>query len=394
MLFRRHIRSCPHRHEGRSYRRCNCPIWLDGIINGRRVLKSMRTIDWEKAQELVHTWKAKGIATVRSEPPISAPKEESVSLEQAWEKYLVKVRERNLAPATIYKCDRLRSQMRSFAQRHGLPLLKDFDFGALEDFQGEWTEGPLARLKKLERLKGFFRAATNRGWIERNPARDLEAPEFTPRPTLPFDHTEMKSILDAVNVFPDKAGKTGRANSVRLRAFVLVLRYSGLRIGDVTSLATDQVTGSKIFLYTQKTDQAVYCVVPDFVAEALDNVPRLSDQHYFWTGNSTLHTAVGNWQRTLRTLFKLAGIQRGYAHRFRDSFAVELLLAGVPTEEVAALLGHSSIRTTQQHYSPWVRSRQQQLEANLERAWKRDPLVLLSVKRKSHASVGEGGLPN
>jgi integrase len=204
----------------------------------------------------------------------------------------------------------------------------------------------------------------------------------------------MKSILDAVNVFPDKAGKTGRANSVRLRAFVLVLRYSGLRIGDVTSLATDQVTGSKIFLYTQKTDQAVYCVVPDFVAEALDSVPRLSDQHYFWTGNSTPHTAVGNWQRTLRTLFKLAGIQRGYAHRFRDSFAVELLLAGVPTEEVAALLGHSSIRTTQQHYSPWVRSRQQQLEANLERAWKRDPLVLLSVKRKSHASVGEGGLPN
>src|SRR5713101_307323 len=79
-------------------------------------------------------------------------------------------------------------------------------------------------------------------------------------------------------------------------------------------------------------------------------------------------------------LFRLAGIQRGYAHRFRDTFAVELLLAGVPTEEVAVLLGHSNIKITQEHYSPWVRSRQLQLEANLERAWSRDPVVLLNMK--------------
>jgi hypothetical protein len=30
---------------------------------------------------------------------------------------------------------------------------------------------------------------------------------------------------------------------------------------------------------------------------------------------------------------------------------------------------------TERHYSPWVRSRQEQLEADLERAWANDPVI-------------------
>jgi len=82
------------------------------------------------------------------------------------------------------------------------------------------------------------------------------------------------------------------------------------------------------------------------------------------------------WNDRLRNLFELAKIARGYAHRFRDTFSVELLLAGVPIEDVSILLGHSIIRITQQHYAPWVRDRQMQLEASLKKVWTRDPGVL------------------
>jgi uncharacterized membrane protein (DUF4010 family) len=55
-------------------------------------------------------------------------------------------------------------------------------------------------------------------------------------------------------------------------------------------------------------------------------------------------------------------------------------LLAMAIERVSILLGHQSVRVTEKHYSPWVRSRQEQLEADLESAWKRDPLVLLETK--------------
>jgi len=88
-----------------------------------------------------------------------------------------------------------------------------------------------------------------------------------------------------------------------------------------------------------------------------------------------LETIIGSGRRRLSRLFKLAEISNGHPHRFRDTFAVELLLTGVPIERVSILLGHESVRTTERNYAPWVRSRQEQLEADLTRAWQLDPVI-------------------
>ena len=82
-----------------------------------------------------------------------------------------------------------------------------------------------------------------------------------------------------------------------------------------------------------------------------------------------MQSATGDWQRALKGVFKEASIPDGQAHRFRDTFAVSLLQAGVPMERVSVLLGHSSIKVTEKHYSPWVRARQEQLEADVRRSW-------------------------
>jgi integrase len=335
----------------------------------------MHMTDWERAQELARKWIEEGETTAQVDPPKETPEKQEIPLDSAWENFMVQARMRKLSTASIYKYDLLRRRMQEFAMRRGLGLLKDFNLEMLEAFQSEWREGALACSKKMERLKAFFRAAFIRRWIDDNPALALRGPKPRPRPTLPFTQGEMTRILTAVEHYPDKTGKTGRDNAIRLRAFILALRYTGMRIGDVTSLSIDRVAGNRIFLYTRKTGVPVSCVLPKFASEALKTMPRLSEKYYFWTGNSTLHTAIGIWQRSLRNLFKKAKVANGYAHRFRDTFSVELLLAGVPMEEVSVLLGHSNIKITQEHYSPWVRDRQLQLEADLERAWTRDPVV-------------------
>ena len=41
-------------------------------------------------------------------------------------------------------------------------------------------------------------------------------------------------------------------------------------------------------------------------------------------------------------------------HRFRDSFAVNLLIAEVDIKLISKYLGHSSVSTTEKYYAPWV----------------------------------------
>jgi hypothetical protein len=38
------------------------------------------------------------------------------------------------------------------------------------------------------------------------------------------------------------------------------------------------------------------------------------------------------------------------------------------------------VRITERHYAPWTRSRQEQLEADLQRAWSEDPVALMQTK--------------
>ena len=55
------------------------------------------------------------------------------------------------------------------------------------------------------------------------------------------------------------------------------------------------------------------------------------------------------WREQLAYVFKKAKIKNGHSHRFRDTFAVSLLQAGVSLEDVSTLLGHKSLRITQKH---------------------------------------------
>ena len=97
---------------------------------------------------------------------------------------------------------------------------------------------------------------------------------------------------------------------------------------------------------------------------------------FFGTGLGKLKSAVGNWQRSLRRVFKLANIthadgtnKRCHPHMFRDTFAVECLLAGIRLDQVSVLLGHKSIKITEKHYAPWVKERQEQLASTVRLSW-------------------------
>jgi integrase len=62
---------------------------------------------------------------------------------------------------------------------------------------------------------------------------------------------EMDKILWACDLYPDN-GRYRKGTPARLKALVLLMRYSGLRIGDAVTLEVDRITEDRLFLYTQK----------------------------------------------------------------------------------------------------------------------------------------------
>jgi integrase len=98
---------------------------------------------------------------------------------------------------------------------------------------------------------------------------------------------QMADILSACEKYGNKArgGKyTGPENARRIRAFVLLLRYSGLRIGDAVTLERRRIIADKLLLYTAKTGTPAYLPLPSFVLTALEAMPRISETYFFWTG--------------------------------------------------------------------------------------------------------------
>ena len=372
ILYRRHRKDCSHKSEGRKYRRCRCPIWVDSFLGGQEIRKSLDTSDWQKAQDFVREWEAEA-----SEPKAT---QEPITIKAAGDRFIADTVAQKLKEATIYKYRFLFKHMDVFAQNRGLRYLTELNLQMLDEFRAGWKDGPRSSTKKLERLRAFFRFSQKREWVTKNPASDLKAPRVTLCPTMPYTREAMMRILAAIAKYQDGVSARGKGNALRLRALVLLLRYTGMRIGDAVSLTSDRIKLNRLFLYTAKTGTPVNAVLPDFVLEAMQACPKVTDIHFFWNGRDKLDAIVGSWRRWLAKLFEFDEVPKGHAHRFRDTFAVELLLAGVPIERVSVLLGHQSVRITERHYSPWVHACQEQLEQDLKSAWEQDPVALLETK--------------
>jgi len=221
------------------------------------------------------------------------------------------------------------------------------DLNFLTDFRIEWNkrwkqrEGTICL--NIQMLRKFFRFCEKLGFVERNLAGDLEMPKAKSRPTLPFSTEEWRRILEA---FPLYEKRAGRAAASRLRAFVLLLRFSGMRIGDAVRSEASWIEGNRISFVSQTTSVYVCNKLPDDVIEALRIVPVRDGRYFFWTGASTPHSTVGKGQRRLQVLFELASIRGGHARRFRNSYAHDLAVNGQMTlGEIKQALGHKTTRT-------------------------------------------------
>ncbi len=89
-----------------------------------------------------------------------------VTLADAWESFLADLEARKVSSSTIGKYKLLQLQFTAY----GLTHVTDFNLETLSRFRATWKDGPRTAGRKLERLRAFFRYATERHWTDTNPA--------------------------------------------------------------------------------------------------------------------------------------------------------------------------------------------------------------------------------
>ena len=347
--------------------------------------------DWNRACELVRDMEL-------PKPPAEQTQRPQTSIDEAIAAFRALKKKRS--PDVQRKAKLLTSRLKAFLETRHKSTMPEITLPDLIAFRNTWTDMNSTQRRNQEILRSFFNFCLKAKYITDNPARDLDPiPEDRPK-TDPFEPDEMQRIFDALPRLPDEYGRMGTRIAKQTKAFVFVMRYTGLSVGDTAKLEKLHAQGCRIRTHRKKTGEEVFAKVPQFVLDALnDESIHDSVQYYFWSGEGKMHTRSSKWGQRLQRLFVLANVKtrevekirrsggklkgepelvkisEATPHMFRHTFARDWLVSGKPMEELAELLGNS-LRTVEKYYSKWDTRRQAKLEQNLEDLWNNDPITL------------------
>ena len=259
-----------------------------------------------------------------------------MKIADACQAYLRDLEVRNIRRSTRENYLSLFRQLEAFAAGSGIKSIEGIDRDAVRAWRDQWDCAYSTQRRRLGQLKAFFSYAIEVGWIPESPMKGIRSPKSDARPTMPLSVDEMRSLLAASHGKP------------REEALLLMMRYSGLAIMDAATLERSSLQSSgELVLRRSKSGELVTVLLPEQAVAALRKIPKRSRKHFFWSGTSHPETAAKYWRERLKAVAAAAGVEGFHPHRLRDTFAVELLLAGVPIDDVSTLLGHSSVRTTE-----------------------------------------------
>ena len=252
-----------------------------------------------------------------------------------------------------------RSRFKRIDQSIGAMRLKEIRPYTVEYFLNDIIKegNPSTAKLILILLKNVFDYAVSIDLLLKNPCHGIHVP-YRPKQKRILSDTEKIQIEN-------------RPLTPRDRALIYLLRYTGMRRGEVLALTTNDIDFDNRIIKINKTliDQGGRGAISHHTKTAAGNrnMPILNplvlplqdylatlpdDQQYlFLNQNGKLYTANGGYW-LMRHIRSVAGLAEDVTfHTFRHTFITECYQAGVSLKKLQLWVGHTDIQTTLNIYT-------------------------------------------
>jgi integrase len=233
-------------------------------------------------------------------------------------------------------------------------------------------------------VRSFFNYLHQQGAISSNPVLPIKSvARVRTFNNVPFSAQQYEDILNEVGRIGDSVARSRdtKVYGERLHIFIELLRWTGMDIGDAVKYRPSMVDADGVLRYIRtKTGIQAVIPLPPHMVELLREIPlgpdSIPDVPFRYPGND-LDSDVVKWSRRIGQVLEDAGVvevqlveksgvpafdrsgnpvmKATNVKMLRHTFAVGCLIAGVPKENLARMLGHIGTQMIDEHYAPWVK---------------------------------------
>lgn len=201
--------------------------------------------------------------------------------------------------------------------------------------QGKVSNRTLDGMRRC--YSSFFAWLAAEGLIGRNPCAALAQIKYRKQVKKPYSPVELEKLRAA-------------CRNARDLALVDFLYSTGCRVSEVSRLDiadVDMDTGECTVIGKGNKERIVYLtdVAAMHLKEYLDS--RKDVGNALFTGKGTSRMGKNGIEALLRRLGRAAGVENVHPHRYRRTLATNLLDRGMNIQDVAAIMGHADLKTTQ-----------------------------------------------
>ncbi len=196
---------------------------------------------------------------------------------------------------------------------------------------------------EIRHLKAAFNYAVEREYVELNPFQRIKQLKVESVGEKFFTVDDLKKIEENIN----------REDDRQLMWFLIL---TGLRIGELLSLQWSSIHFDQRIIKVRGKGNKVRIVgINEDLLELIHTIPRYDTSDYVFPGmrNAPGETKEPFGQRSysriarrFKAYFQKSGVD-GTLHKFRHTFASQMLMRGVGERAVQLLMGHESITTTE-----------------------------------------------